>query len=121
MEKETFEKVIENEPMELETEPERLEKEERLARMKEKQRRFATRRMVRGVLDEVIGEVIGYADLEMAKEIMDNILEVVNEEAKINNMILELKRGPPGMEEKLEARLRTRRLEEMLAKRYRRI
>ena len=109
IEKEMFEKAIEDEPMELEAEHKRLEREERLERMKEKKKRFSTRRMVRGVIEDIMEDVVGYADQEMAREIIGNILTVVDEEAKINNMIMELERGPPGMEEKLEARLRKRR------------
>ena len=116
-EKESFEKEIEDEPMEMESEPERLEREERVCRMKAKKKRFASRRMTKEILEEVMDDVVRHADMEMMKDIMSKVLERVDTETRINRMVQELEQGPPGLEEKLEERLRTRRLEEMLAMR----
>lgn len=116
-EKVSFEKAIEDEPMEMETEQDRLEKEQRIARMLARQKSFASKRLVREILDDVMDKVISHADVEMVKEMLDRVLEEVDEEIKLNKILKDLEQGPPGMEEKLESRLRTRRLEEMLAMR----
>ena len=46
-EKDSFEKAIEDEPMEMETEHDRLEKEQRIARMMARQKSFASKRLVK--------------------------------------------------------------------------
>ena len=67
------------------------------------------------MIDDILKKVINKADEDMMKEILEEVIEKAREDAKLNSIILELERGPPGMEERLEERLRTRRLEVMLA------
>ena len=85
-----------------------LDREDRLHRVKKRQKEFMTRRMVQGIIDDLVVDVSRYRQVQMVTWVLEEMLDNVGEHAMVNRVYQEvLDFGPTAMS-KLEGKVEIR-------------
>ena len=94
----TMDKEIQMEVTEMD-----LDKEDRLCRVRNRQKEFWTRRMVKEVVEGVLEDVTRFRTTQGVNMVLEGVLEVVVEHALVNTLYKEVLNSGPGAMDKLES------------------